>query len=340
SAQIQSGVIKRVGGYHQPWEFRCNYCAKYWEATLAYLQPQPWYQIELMRSKEALDQSPDRVTIVYFVSASAMVCRLGSKGLNESLDEIQRLCLQVLYERRGAVKISMCADHGHNLMFSKNIANDLADTLSEQGFHPSEHLRRANDVVINLDGLITYVGLHTIQPAAVTTAALKRPEIELASYLEQDHIVVRDQQGAALIEYRDGAFRYKPVDHDVLGYESVIESLRAAGKLSSDGFASDADWFAATVDHRFPDAPRRLWDAFHQLAVHPPDVMLTIHDGFCCGTPALEQFITMESTHGGLNQLNSATFVMTMTGRATKPIRSKDIIPTVEAGYVIPVRPK
>src|SRR5437763_8216517 len=134
-----------------------------------------------MRSKEALDKSPDRVTIVYFVSASGMVCRLGAQGLHECLDEIQRLCLQVLYERRGAVKISMCADHGHNLMLSKNIANDLADTLSEQGFHPGEHLRRPNDVVINLDGLITYVGLHTTQAAAVTTAVLKRPELELAS---------------------------------------------------------------------------------------------------------------------------------------------------------------
>jgi len=77
------------------------------------------------------------------------------------------------------------------------------------------------------------------------------------------------------------------------------------------------------------------------MSVHPPDVVLTIHDGYCCGTPTLEKFITMASTHGGLNQVNSATFLMTMTGRATKTaIRSKDIIPTVEPGYVIPVRPK
>jgi hypothetical protein len=76
------------------------------------------------------------------------------------------------------------------------------------------------------------------------------------------------------------------------------------------------------------------------MTVHPPDVMLTMHDGYCCGTPTLEKFITMASSHGGLNQINSATFVMTMTGRATKPIRSKDIIPTVEPGYVIPIRPK
>jgi hypothetical protein len=46
----------------------------------------------------------------------------------------------------------------------------------------------------------------------------------------------------------------------------------------------------------------------------------------------------MASTHGGLNQINSATFLLTMTGRASKPLRSADIIPTVVPGYVLPIR--
>jgi hypothetical protein len=158
--------------------------------------------------------------------------------------------------------------------------------------------------------------------------------------MEQDHVVVRNAGGSAKIEYRDGAFRYTAIDQDVLQYASIVDSLRTSGKLSADGFASDQDWFTATVDAQFPDAPRRLWDAFHQLVVHPPEVMLTIRDGWCCGTPTLEKFITMASTHGGLNQLNSATFLLTMTGRSSKPIRSRDIIPTVEPGYVLPIRPK
>ena len=68
--------------------------------------------------------------------------------------------------------------------------------------------------------------------------------------------------------------------------------------------------------------------------------MLTLKDGFCSGEVALPHFITMRSTHGGLNQINSATFLMTMTGRSAKPLRSKDIMPTIEPGYVVPVRTK
>src|SRR5206468_10407239 len=104
-------------------EYRCAYVAKYWEAAMSYVEPRPWFQTELGRVKRALDESPDRVTIVYMVSTSGMLCRLGEAGLNETLDQVQRLCLQLLYERRGALKISICADHGHNLKESTNIAD-------------------------------------------------------------------------------------------------------------------------------------------------------------------------------------------------------------------------
>jgi len=37
----------------------------------------------------------------------------------------------------------------------------------------------------------------------------------------------------------------------------------ATSSIDKDGCASEDDWFAATVDHTYPDAPRRIWDAFH-----------------------------------------------------------------------------
>src|SRR4029079_19317545 len=114
SNQVSSGVMSRMKGYHQPWEYRCNYVAKYYEAGLSYVQPREWFRTELNRATAAIDRSPDRVTVVYLVSTSAMLCRLGRGGLDTVLDEIERFCLQLLYERQGAVKISMLADHGHN----------------------------------------------------------------------------------------------------------------------------------------------------------------------------------------------------------------------------------
>jgi hypothetical protein len=167
---------------------------------------------------------------------------------------------------------------------------------------------------------------------------LKRDEVELVTYLQQDRVIVRDHTGLAEIEFRPGRYKYTPQSSDVLRYASVLDRLREDGKIDGDGFIADADWFNATVDADFPDAPHRLWEAFHGQCVSPPDVMLTIRDGFCSGHTTFQKFITMASTHGGLNQINSATFLLTMTGRASKPLRSADIIPTVVPGYVLPIR--
>jgi hypothetical protein len=132
--------------------------------------------------------------------------------------------------------------------------------------------------------------------------------------------------------------RYVPIDADVLGYQPVVTRLQMAGKADAEGFISDDDWFAATVDDQYPDAPRRVWDAFHGTVVNPPEVMIVLRDGYCAGNPDFDKFIHMASTHGGLNQVNSATFVMTMTGRTKGPIKTRDVLPTIEPGYWPPVR--
>jgi hypothetical protein len=325
-----NGIWDRVRGYEQPWERRLDYHAKMWEQGLAYLNPRPWHAAEVRRVREALDACPDRVCIAYVTSASGMMCKYGESGCREILDDVRQLCLQVLYDRRGAVKISLMADHGHNLTESKNVRLD--EVLRASGFHPGDEIRHDADVVVEVNGLVTYAGVHTRQPARVAAVLAARPEVELAMYQDGDAVVVRDARGAARIECRDDRVRYRPADADVLQYQPVLDRLAAAGK-SHDGFAADADWFAATVDHEWPDAPRRVWDAFHGQAVTHPTVMLSLRDGWCAGLASFEKLIKMASTHGGLNQVNGATFVMTMTGRATQPVRTRDLLDVLEPGY-------
>ena len=112
----------------------------------------------------------------------------------------------------------------------------------------------------------------------------------------------------------------------------------AAG-LPEAGFADDRSWFEATVDHQWPDAVRRLWDAFHGAAINTPDVMFTLRDGYCVGLGAFDFFVDMASTHGGLNQANSATFVMSMTARVDRPLRTRDVLRDLEPEYHPSFRP-
>jgi hypothetical protein len=310
------GLANRIFGAEEPYETLLDYHAKFYESGLAYLKPKPWYAAEMARVRNVLNENPRRVTTVYITSASAMMSRYGRAGADEILAVTRQLCLQLLYERQGALKISVMADHGHNLTRSRNI--DLAPTLRDAGFPVTDRLREKNDVVLELDGLVTYASVITTQPKRVADALLTRKEIEFAMYMQDDRVIVRDALGSAAIESTDGKVRYVPIDRDVLNYSRFS------------GFLSDQDWFATTVDHEYPDAPRRIWDAFHGEARNTPTVMLTIKDGWCAGEKGFEKFITMASTHGGLNQINTATFVMTMTGRIDSPMRTKDLLAKLE----------
>lgn len=328
---MRNRIVERATGDLNPWQTRLHYRPKYWENGLMFLRPRSWYPVELFRVRAALDESPDRITIAYVASTSGHLSRHGDRGMDEVLAQLDSLCLQLLHERNGALKISILSDHGHNLVPATRTG--FEDDLRDAGFRVRDRIEDERDVVCEIDGLVSYVGIHTKRPAEVADVLLRRSEIELVTYLSGERVIVRDGEGTAAIAHRAGAFRYVPMDHDVLGYEQVLQTLRSEGLVDEEGFVSDRTWFDATVDHEWPDAPRRLWDAFHGLAVNTPDLMLTYRDGYCTGLGFLDMFIDMASTHGGLDQQESAAFVMSMTGRARTPLRMSEVMETIEPDY-------
>lgn len=327
--EIHNLYTARAFGYKHPWQRRVDGQLKnYREVGYSYLNPRPWYLAELERAKQTLDASPNRFTSVYIVSSSAMVSRYGRVGLDECLDRVEQLCLQLLYERHGALKITIVSDHGHNLAVSPNFP--VAEILGAAGFRVAESIEDPDrDVVPEIDGLVTYFGVHTKRPRAVAEAMLPRPEIQLAMYMEGDSVVVRSRQGAARIERRDGRFRYTPdaANGDVLAFGDL------AGR-----WLTGEEWMEATAHGDWPDAPRRVWEAFHSLVINPADVMFTLHDGHCAGSPSMEKWIDMQSTHGGLNRVNSDAVVLSMVRALPQPVRSRDVLPALFSGSAIEPR--
>lgn len=327
------GYRARVFGYEHPWQELLDYhLGSYVRVGMSYLRPRAWIGGEFAGVARALDASREHLTLAYVVTSSAMLSRHGRAGLEECLTGIERLCLQLLYERQGAVRISIVSDHGHNLMPSENFV--MQPALERAGFRVAERLEDpAVDVVLEIDGLVTYFAAHTGRPAAVADALLPCREIQLATYREGERVLVRDDAGTAAIEERGGRVRYVPITRDVLGYQPVIAALRANGRADADGFVSDHDWLLATADHEWPDAPRRLWDGFHGLVTSTPDVMFTLHDGYCAGAPSMERWIDMQSTHGGLNQINSDAVLLTMIRPIEEPLRSREVMAAIEPSY-------
>ena len=333
----RSDLWKRVvDDYRQPWERRLTYGLSYADTGLTFLDPQKWYAAELARAKHAIDDSPRRTTVVYLASAAAMVCKFGRAGANEVLDGARQLCLQLLYERRGAIRISLMADHGHNFVTSKNI--DLAAMLTKDGFCVTDKPSSPDDVTISINGLVTNALLQTARPAKVAEALVRNEAVELAAYVDGADMIVVGKGGRAVVSSVDGRhFAYRPVGGDPLRYQglefqSAIDTKtltlalpRSTGRGDQVGM-TEPEWLAATADHEWPNAPARLWHAFHRQTVQPPSVMLSLKDGYYCGKPGYETFITMRSTHGGLNQANSATFVMSTFDTPPGPWLPRDVM--------------
>lgn len=312
-------IAKRLGGHRNPWQQRLHYNIGYRDNTNAFLKPRPWMKAEFARALQSFDASPDLNTFVYISSTASMLFKYGEPALDEVFDELNRFVAQVLYERRGAVKISVVADHGHNLMKTRWV--DVEEHLEDGGFRVTKKPRfpeRPDDVYLEQDGLLTWFGVHTVRPEAVTDHLLTLPEIETVAHVRGEDVVVRTPAGEARIAKRDHQFTYTPVRGNPLAFPAELCDV----PLSAD------DWFHRTADLAFPDGAVRLWDAFHGGTRQTPQVMATLQDGTCAGIGWFLWFVDPHSTHGGLNQVNSATCAMTMTGRldGVGPLRSREVM--------------
>ncbi|MCX5900886.1 MAG: hypothetical protein NTX06_09165, partial [Proteobacteria bacterium] len=222
------------------WQLYLHYSADYMREGLGFVKTRKIFRREMESIKQALDQSPDRVTIVYVVSSAAIVCKYGRQGVDDCLIEVERLCLQLLWERQGALKISILADHGHNLKASQFVS--IKNILTGAGFAVRDKIQSDTDIVIDTEGLVTYAGIHTRRPAAVAGVLLRPPQMQLALYMDGERVIVRDGRGSAAIEKKDGKIRYAAIDHDVLSYRPVCTALTMSGKADAEGFASPEDW--------------------------------------------------------------------------------------------------
>ncbi|MGI9014420.1 MAG: hypothetical protein ACR2GY_09255 [Phycisphaerales bacterium] len=325
-------ILKRAFGKPVPMDSRLDYRLRYWEGGMMFLSPRPWFHAEMKRAKAAVDDNPLPVSILYFASTAGLVSKYGESGATESLTGIMQLCMQLLYERQGAIKISLLADHGHNYREGQRF--DLEALLEDAGFNPTSRLNRPEDVVIDVDGMVNYSGLHTYDAATVARIVTEGAPVQIVAYMEGERVIVRSKRGEAAILYRDGLYHYEVVTGDVLDYALILEQLADDGDEGTLNSATGEAWFAATVDHQFPNAVPRLWHAFHGLAINPPDVMLAFDGGYYYGLGQFEWYIDMASTHGGIDQNNSATFVMSMTNRVQRPMTSSEVLPTIEPAFL------
>ncbi len=312
TGRLSDGNKTYLSGANAPWEKYLDYRISMLLDPIGYVSPNLVFNQEMAGIERTIEQKKCGTVLAYSVGTSNVGTRKGEEGLVDCLKRIDQLCEKVVHDRRGSCRITILADHGHNLTPSNRF--DVADVLKANGFRVRDKLVGSNDVVCIEFGLVTYSAMYTNDPEKVAVVLLDQEPVELAVYPVrangEDRIVVRDKGGMAYISRIKANYRYEPVTGDPLKLDGILKRLRREGKVDSAGVIDQKALFRATVHHEYPDPLHRIWRGFHGLAKHPADLVVTVKDGWFCGSLSFARSINVASTHGSLNEANSVTFIM------------------------------
>jgi hypothetical protein len=328
--RLTDGTAVYLSGRNSRWLERMNYRCSFWWDARAYLNPQALFDHEINGIMRTFRAIKDGEGYAYTVGTAGLGTRGGRAAILKYLRTVDRLCEQIIFERRGRVKITVTADHGHNLTECRRVS--FRDVLHAGGYRQAKSLRKPRDVVPIAYGLVMYTAFYTDDPAGVTNCLVNHEDVEFACHAADDAVVVCDRTGHARITKGETGFVYDARDADPLKLSPIIDQLRRDGKVSANGEIDGQALFDATVDHYYPDPLARIWAAFHELVENPPDVIVNLRDGACYGSRFFQAMIgKVASTHGSLNRANSTAFALTMLGELPPALRSHDLLPALEA---------
>jgi len=332
--RIVPGNDVYLSGANADWANKLDYRCPFMLDAMAYLLPDKVFETELRELMEVLRKSQSGTKIVYSVGAAGLGTKGGRKAILKYLMQVDRLCEQIVYERQGRVKITLLADHGHNMVGRGQVKFD--QRLKEGGYLVRDRLEGPRDVVVVKYGLVTYTALYTERPWEMAGVLLADSAVEeLVCYRWHDAVVIQTSEGKAQIRHQHGRYNYQMDYGDPLGLAKVMKQLRQQGQVDQQGYVDDRAFFAATVEHEYPDALRRLWLAFDGLVEQPADLIVCLKDGWYHGSDFFSDLSELaggvKSTHGSLNRVNSTTFVLTMLGQLPEAMRLEDVMPQLDA---------
>ena len=327
--RIEGGDTAYMDGNNAGWWQKLQYRATPRAVALAYIQPKMMWDHELRQMADLFSKADTGTTIVYSMASAGLGTQGGREAMLDYLRTVDLLCEKNVHERQGKVKISIFADHGHGMAGRRRVTFD--DVLINNGYNPSDRLDNPNDVVAVEFGLVNYAAFFTNEPAGTARAILSDPVTSLACYPDGDSVIVRTIEYQARIQKSGNGYIYIMDDGDPLNLADTIERLRQAGKVTPEGIIDDQAFFQATINHEYPDALRRIYFAFNGLVQKPADLIVCLREGYSHGKLFFDLALGRAvSAHGSLNQLNSATFMLTMWADGPPALRLEDVLPCLD----------
>ncbi len=260
-------------------------------------------------------RASDDPLFVAYIGATDSLAHLGGKGpLKSLLRSLDRTIEELRAESGGKLEVEMLSDHGN--LYHKQRFVKLNDALSDAGFDIEKSLKSPRAVVLPRYGLVGSAALFTAPQnrEEVARASAAAAGVDFAAYqppsAERPTIQIVSARGEARLEQAGDRYKYEDLGGDPLELMAIGASMKATGKIDSDGFAGVEDWWSATRDHRYPDPLRRIFGGFTSNVRSTADVLVSFEDGYLIGSPFFSIFARMQATHGNLLRGESHGFAM------------------------------
>jgi len=275
-----------------------------------YVAPMRVASSELHEIGEEMLASRKDVFVAYLGTSDAILHLHGREGARAFLAEVDAYLVQLqarVRERSGrALKIDIVSDHGSTMMADQVVP--VQQAFEACGFRRNMKMQGPRDVAFALPGIVGSMAV-SVRPGMEEEAArclAKLEGVDLVAVNRGEVVGIVAAQGEAEVRQLGTAperYEYRALHGDPLGLLAL-----APGSGDTREF-DEAALFALTRDGERPDALRRLWRGFHGDVGEPSSLLLSLHDGYEVGNPAL-RFVTKlrgghAGTHGSLTRLSS-----------------------------------
>jgi hypothetical protein len=328
---LRSTLTRRQDAARIPYLDRFDYAAPGWHRAVQYVVVRKAWHAEMNRLRRLLRENRADVFHAHVSSGDPIFHMLTREEFEPLLLEFEAVVREAYLEARGELGVVLWSDHGNSLALSRAVPLD--ELLGARGWRRRSSLEAPRDVVIPAYGLVGFFAVYT-REENVAELARDLTTLEGADFVVhrlakgEDGAVILGADGSrALLRWsNDGArYRYERVTGDPLGLAPVFAALAEEGKLD-DGWARDADLFAATSLAWYPDAAARIrgWATNH--VQNPSDLIVSLKPGWYQGKSFFDFAVTMRGTHGAMERTSSLGFAA-----ATQPLppalRLADLLP-------------
>ncbi len=327
--ELSGGALKTSTLTDMPYVQLLDYDMPGWGRGLAYVLPEKTFHADVSRLRQRFLESREKVFLAHIASTDSVYHVVPQAEARRLLLEVEAVLRELYLDAGGKLRITIFSDHGNSLVQNRSVP--LEAHLSAHGWQRTKKLGGPREVVVPAYGLMGFFAVYC-EPGQRASLAHDLASLEGAdfvAYAEGDRVLVENAQGHARLEWKpDGsAYRYQPESADPLALGSIVLGLKQLKKLDAEGWGSDADWLAATSNHRYPDALHRLRDWATNHVRNRADVIVNLKPGYHQGSATFDRVVTMLSTHGSLDASQSLGFATSTDGPLPGPVRAEELLP-------------